>query len=79
MWPGNFEDCAEASLHGFVAVTPESDRCSETLCDYLHQLRELLRARRVSRLVLLFRDGVRAEVRRSHTLKFWRRDNGLLG
>ena len=59
-------------------MTPEADQRSETLCDYLQQVRELLRGRRVSRLVLLFRDGVRAEVRRSHTLKFWRRDDELL-
>jgi len=77
-WPGSFEDCAEASLHGFVAVTPESDLRTETLSDYLRELRELLRANRVSRLILLFRDGLRAEVRRSQTLKFWRRDNDLL-
>ncbi len=37
-----------------------------------------LRSNRVSRLILLFRDGLRADVRRSHTLKFWRRDNELL-
>jgi hypothetical protein len=46
--------------------------------DYLRELRELLRSNRVSRLILLFRDGLRAEVRRSQTLKFWRRDNALL-
>jgi hypothetical protein len=59
-------------------VTPETDQRSEALCDYLRQLRELLRAKRVSRLILLFRDGVRADVRRSSTLRFWRRDDELL-
>lgn len=77
-WPGNFADCAEASLHGFVAVTPEYDSSPEYLHQYLQELRELLRSNRVSRLILLFRDGLRADVRRSHTLKFWRRDNELL-
>ena len=42
------------------------------------ELRALLHSRRLSRLVLLFRDGVRAEVRRSHSLKCWRRDDALL-
>jgi hypothetical protein len=79
LWPGSFEACAEQSLHGFVAVPPESDDHSETLRDYLAELRDLLRAKRVSRLILLFRDGLRADVRRSQTLKFWRRDNELLG
>ena len=78
-WPGTFQACADASVRGFVAVTPETDQRHETLCDYLQQLRDLLRMKRVSRLVLLFRDGVRADVRRSDTLKFWRRDDEILG
>ncbi len=77
-WPGSFEACAEASVHGFVAVTPEADQRSETLHDYLLELRALLRARRIRRLVLLFRDGVRAEIRFARTLKFWLRDSELL-
>jgi hypothetical protein len=77
-WPGTFAACAEASLHGFVAVTPEDDLRSETLRAYLLELRQLLRSNRVSRLILLFRDGLRADVRRSHTFRFWRRNNELL-
>lgn len=77
-WPGSFAACAEASVRGFVAVTPEDDQRSGTLAVYLEELRGLLRTGRVSRLVLLFRDGLRAEVRRSDVLKFWQRDNGLL-
>lgn len=78
LWPGSFVACAEASLHGFVAVTPELKAAPEYLHQYLTELRELLRSSRVSRLILLFRDGVRADVRRSDTLKFWRRDSELL-
>jgi len=78
VWPGSFAECAEASLHGFVAVTPENDLRHETMQGYLRELRELLLSDRVSRLILLFRDGLRADVRRSQTLKFWRRDNELL-
>jgi hypothetical protein len=78
VWPGNFAACASASLHGFVAVTPETDLRHETMEGYLRELRELLRSNTVSRLILLFRDGLRADVRRSQTLKFWRRDNALL-
>jgi len=78
VWPGNFQACADASLRGFVAVTPESDYRTETLESYLGELRQLLRSKRVSQLILLFRDGVRADVRRSNTLKFWRRDSELL-
>ena len=78
LWPGNFAECAEASLHGFVAVTPESDNDPDRLRDYLVELRGLLRSRRISRLILLFRDGLRAKVHRSQTIKFWRRDSKLL-
>lgn len=78
-WPGTFDACAAASVRGFVAVTPEADQRCEILCDYLQQLRDLLRSKRVSRLLLLFRDGVRADVHRSDTLKFWRRDHEILG
>lgn len=78
LWPGNFKACADASVHGFVAVTPEFDNRPEHLREYLRELRGLLQSRRVSRLILLFRDGLRADVRRSQTLKFWRRDNELL-
>lgn len=78
VWPGNFGACAEASLHGFVAVTPETDLRHGTMEGYLMELRDLLRSKRVHRLILIFRDGLRADVRRSQTLKFWRRDNALL-
>lgn len=78
LWPGNFKACADASVHGFVAVTPEFDNHPERLREYLCELRGLLQSKRVSRLILLFRDGLRADVRRSQTLKFWRRDNELL-
>ena len=77
-WPGNFAACAEASVQGFVAVTPETDRRSGALETYLAELRELLRARRLRRLVLLFRDGLRADVRSVRTLRFWVRDSELL-
>ena len=78
VWPGDFAACAEASVHGFVAVTPESDQRSVTLEAYLLELRGLLRSRRLARLILLFRDGLRADVRRARMLRFWRRDNELL-
>lgn len=77
-WPGSFAACKEASLHGFVAVTPEVDRRKETLHSYLVELRGMLRTKKVSRLILLFRDGLRADVNRAQTLKFWRRNTDLL-
>ena len=78
VWPGSFPACKEASVAGFVAVTPEHDFRTEPLRAWLMELRELLQERAVSRLVLLFRDGMRAEIERSDALRFWRRDSELL-
>lgn len=78
LWPGDFASCVEASLAGFVAVTPEEDQTSASLMRWLADLRELLREKEVSRLTLLFRDGLRADVQRSHAMRFWRRNSPLL-
>ena len=59
-------------------MTPATDARRETLHAYLGELRDLLYSKRLERLVLLLRDGVRADVRRSHRLKFWRRDDAVL-
>jgi hypothetical protein len=77
-WPGSLTECAAQTPVGFVAVTPESDQCAASLEEYLQELRNLLHAGRFSRLVLLFRDGLRADVRRLNALRFWRRDSELL-
>jgi hypothetical protein len=78
-WPGSVTECADESSRGFVAVTPDGDQQTVELEGYLHELRDLLRAGRFSRLVLLFRDGLRADVRRLQAFRFWRRDSKLLG
>lgn len=77
-WPGDIESCLQASVAGFVAETPEFDDDPALLESCLLELRAALRSGRLSRLILLFRDGVRADVRRSHELRFWRRKSGLL-
>lgn len=77
-WPGNFADCLRMPGAGFVAVTPESEDDPAFLQDCLEQLRAALRAKRIGRLTILFRDGRRAHVERSHRLRIWRRDSKLL-
>lgn len=74
-WLGGIAACLEASVAGFVAETPVNAESPELLENCLLELRAALRADRVSRLVLLFRDGLRADVRRSHALRVWRRDS----
>ena len=72
-WPGHIEECLQTVDGGFVAVTPASHDDAPFIADCLQHLRDALRSGRVDRLVLLFRDGRRASVRRSHALRFWRR------
>ena len=76
-WPGTIAECLEASVAGFVAVVPTED-APELLQSCLHELRDALLSGRLTRLLLLFRDGVRANVRRGNNLRLWRRYSGLL-
>ena len=76
-WPGDIASCVEASLNGFVAVVPDKDD-PELLERCLYELRDLLRSQRVSRLTLLFRHGVVADVERAHRFRMWRRGSPLL-
>lgn len=71
-WPGSIGDCLEASVAGFVAVAPDVDE-PDSLASWLAELRLALSRRRVERLHLLFRDGIRAELKRSDAMRFWRR------
>jgi hypothetical protein len=78
LWPGSIANCIEVADAGFVAVAPDVEYEPVFLRDCLRQLRSALRAKRISRLTILFRDGLRADVERSHRLRFWRRDSSLL-
>jgi len=75
-WPGSIAACADASVAGFVAVAPATE--PGTMPALLAELRSLLQRGRLPRLVLLFRDGIRVELRRSHGLRVWRRRHPLL-
>jgi len=77
-WPGDIKTCIEKSVAGFVAEIPEFDSSPALLESCLVDLREALRSRRLSGLTLLFRDGLRAHVQRSHSLRVWRRNFRLL-
>lgn len=72
-WPGSIEACLDASENGFVAIPPYPAEDGEALQSCLLALRSALRSKRLDRLLLYFRDGVHAEVRRSDALRFWRR------
>ena len=50
----------------------------ELLEDCLRDLRDLLGAGRLSRLTLMFADGIEATVVASHRWRLWRRQSALL-
>lgn len=77
-WPGNIAACLDVAVAGFVATLPEFDEEVEMLQSCLRELKDALRSNRLSSLILLSRDGLRAEVRRSHAMRLWRRRNPLL-
>lgn len=77
-WPGSVAACAEAAAGPFVAVPPVGAGDVVALQSCLADLREALLGRRFDRLVLSFRDGIEAEVRRSDAMRIWRRRSALL-
>lgn len=78
VWPGDIASCLDAASDGFVAVIPQRLHTAEALADSLGKLRRALQSGRVSRLTLLFRDGLTADMRRSHNYRIWRRNTALL-
>lgn len=77
-WPGSIANCLLKSVAGFVAATPEFDDTPELLESCLLDLQAALKSGRLSSLTLLFRDGLRAHVRRTHSVRVWRRGSRLL-
>jgi hypothetical protein len=77
-WPGNFAECLDFAVRDLVVMTPEEDEDGDALSRYLDELRAHLKSGRLDRLVLLFRDGLRAEVGRFDAFRFWHRGSGLL-
>lgn len=78
LWPGRISDCLESASGEFVAVTPKGQNDSESLQGWLQELRDAVRDGRIGRLILLFRDGLRADIQSSQRFRFWRRDSSLL-
>jgi hypothetical protein len=74
-WPGSIAACLEVAVAGLVAVVPENERAIEPL---LGELRDALHSGRLSSLILLFADGLRADVQKAHRWRVWRLRNTLL-
>ncbi|MDG2107884.1 MAG: hypothetical protein P8J74_04450 [Woeseiaceae bacterium] len=78
-WPGSISECLNRSAAGFVAEIPELYDGEDLFEECLFELRVALRSGRLSSLTLLFSNGLRAHVRRSHVLRFWRHKFDMLG
>lgn len=77
-WPGSIGACLDAAVNGFVAMLPYSEQPVEDTESCLHELRLAMQTKRLNSIVLLFHGGLRAEIRRTHALRVWRRRNWLL-
>ena len=77
-WPGSFAECLDIAVKDLVVVTPAVAEDRDSLAKYLDELRRHLKSGRLDRLVLLFRDGLTAEVGRFDAFRFWRRTSPLL-
>ncbi len=77
-WPGSISACLEASVSGFVAVVAESVNDAESLESCLAELRDALKLGRLSRLTLIFRDGIKVNVEKRDSLRFWGQRSSLL-
>ncbi len=77
-WPGNFARCLDIAVKDLVVVTPAIGQDGDLLATYFDELRELLKIGRLNKLVLLFRDGLTAEVGRFDAFRLWRRLSELL-
>ncbi len=79
-WTEDLDEAMELAPDGFVAVVPaETDAPGrQAMSDLLERLRLVLKRGELSRLTLLFRDGLSIDIARSDRYRFWRRISRLL-
>ncbi len=77
-WPADIEACLQESANGFVAVAPDLIDDIPFLEHCVSVLVRALGRGVLSRVTLLSRDGLRADLGRRDSLRFWRRDTSLL-
>ena len=70
-WTGDFEHMLATSGPVFAAIAAGDDD-DAALPAALTQLRQLFESGKLNRMTLLFRDGLRVEVRRRYRFRFWR-------
>ena len=79
-WRGDLRACLEAPSGRFVAVLPDlpAARSADALQQILENVREYLRRGELTSVIMLFRDGLRATIRRTDRFRIWRNAHSLL-
>ncbi len=77
-WPADIEACLQESANGFVAVAPDLVDDIPFLEHCIAIMIRALASGALSNVILLSRDGIRADLGRTDGLYFWRRDTSLL-
>ncbi len=79
-WTDDLDEALELAPDGFVAVVPAETAApgQQAISDLLERLRLVLKRGDLSRLTLLFRDGLSIEIASSDRYRFWRRISRLL-
>ncbi len=77
-WPADIEACLQESANGIVAVAPDLVDDIPFLEHCIATMSRALARRVLSSVILLSRDGLRADLGRRDELRFWRRDANLL-
>ena len=70
-WEGDFGRCLDVAVGDFIVVADEAD--ASLVIEHLQELRRMLADRRISRLSVLFGDGLNIQLDRLSKFRFWRR------
>jgi len=79
-WSDDFDACFEHEHSVLVAVAPDRDEEGQLVPPdgYLQILRQLMKRKKPGHLTLLFRDGLRIELRTADAKRFWRQESSLV-
>ncbi len=79
-WTENCDQCLSIAPAGFVAVVPDELDFSQpsVMANYLENLRAVSNRGDLRKLTMLFRDGMKIEIKKHDALRFWRKMSPLL-
>ena len=79
-WNGSFDESLSIAPDGFVAIAPHETHLTqpEAMASWLENLRVILKRGDLGQLTMLFRDGLKIELKKRDALRFWRKVSPLL-